>query len=69
MRTIIEAAGFSVLEWSEVRIERPPSGAPRPAHTVQSLVMGDDRVAEIMRASRRNEDEGRTTLVHAVFTA
>jgi hypothetical protein len=31
--------------------------------------MGDDRVAEIMRASRRNQNEGRVVMVHAVFTA
>lgn len=69
MRATMEAAGFSVVEWSEVRIDRPPSDAPRPAYTVQSLVMGDDRLAEIMRASRRNEDEGRVVLVHAVGAA
>lgn len=69
MRAVIEAAGFTVLEWSDVWIDRPPPDAPRPAHTVQSLVMGDDRVAEIMRASRRNQNEGRVVMVHAVFTA
>ena len=31
--------------------------------------MGDDRVDEIMRASRRNENEGRMVMVHAVFAA
>jgi len=69
MRTTIEAAGFVALEWREVAIGPPPPGAPRPRHTVQALVMGDDRVEAIMQASRRNEDEGRVVTVHAVFSA
>ncbi len=69
MRATIEAAGFTQLEWSEVRIGPPPPDTPRPAYTVQSLVMGDERVGEILRASRRNEDEGRVVMVHAVFAA
>ncbi len=69
MRGAIEAAGFVAREWAEVRIGPPAPGVPRPAHTVQALVMGEDRVAEIMRASRRNEDEGRVVLIHAVFEA
>ncbi len=31
--------------------------------------MGEERVGEIQRASRRNEDEGRIVMVHAVFVA
>jgi SAM-dependent methyltransferase len=69
MRAVIEAAGFSGLEWSEVRIGPPPPAVSRPTVTIQSLVMGDVRVAEIQRASRRNEDEDRIVMVHAVFAA
>jgi MPBQ/MSBQ methyltransferase len=69
IRATIHGAGFTELEWSEVRVGAPAPDAPRPAHTVQSLVMGEWRVGEIMRASRRNEDEDRVVLVHAVFTA
>lgn len=69
MRAVIEAAGFETLEWAEVRIGPPAPDAPRPPHTVQALVMGDGRVAEIMRASRRNEDERRIVMIHAVFAA
>jgi MPBQ/MSBQ methyltransferase len=69
MRAVIGAAGFTAIEWAEVTVGPPPPGAPRPAHTVQSLVMGDERVAEIMRASRRNEDEHRIVMIHAVFAA
>lgn len=69
MRAVIEGAGFVERHWDEVRIGPPPTDAPRPTHTVQTLVMGEDRLAEIMRASRRNEDEGRVVMVHAVFEA
>jgi SAM-dependent methyltransferase len=69
LRAVIEAAGFTVRDWSEVRIGPPPADAPRPAVTVQSLVMGDERLAAIMSASRRNEDEDRVTMVQAVFDA
>ena len=69
MRVVIEAAGFTTHEWVEVRIGPPPADAPRPRHTVQALIMGEDRLAEIMRASRRNEDDGRVVLVQAVFRA
>ena len=31
--------------------------------------MGDERVGEIQRASRRNEDERRIVMIHAVFAA
>ncbi len=69
MRAAIEAAGFTKREWAEVRIGPPPADAPRPTRTVQALVMGEDRLTKIMRASRRNEDEGRVVLVQAVFEA
>jgi len=69
MRLVIVAAGFQAISWDEVAIGPPPPGRPPPAHTIQALVMGDDRVAEIQRASRRNEDEGRIVMVHAVFSA
>ena len=32
MRAVIEAAGFTVLEWSDVWIDRPPSDAPPGPH-------------------------------------
>ena len=69
MRAVIERAGFRTLEWSEVRVERPASGTPAPAHTIQRLVMGDARIAEIMRATLVNEAERRLVMVQAVFAA
>ena len=69
IRAAIERAGFAALDWEEVRVGPPLPDAPRPTHTVQALVMGDDRVEEIQRASRRNEDERRIVMIHAVFAA
>ena len=69
MRAVIEAAGFRTQTWSEVRVERPAPGTPAPAHTIQRLVMGDARLAEIMRATRVNEAEGRLVMVQAAFAA
>ena len=69
MRAVIAAAGFREISWGEVTIGPPPPGKPPPAYAVQALVMGDERVDQIQRASRRNEDEHRIVMVHAVFTA
>jgi len=69
MQTVIAAAGFRETAWSEVSIGPPPPGRPPPAHTVQALVMGDERVDEIMRASRQNEDDRRIVVIDAVFAA
>ena len=69
MRATIEGAGFRTLAWDEVRVERPVAGAPAAAHTIQRLVMGDARIAEIARATRVNETEERLVMVQAVFAA
>jgi len=80
MRALIEGTGFRAIEWVEVTPDRPgpgtpdrppprtpPPGTPPPRLTVQGLVMGDERADEIMRASRRNEEERRIVMIHAVF--
>jgi hypothetical protein len=69
MRALIEAAGFREMAWEGVTPVRPATGGPPPAHTVQGLVMGAERVDEIMRASQQNEREGRIVMIHAVFSA
>jgi SAM-dependent methyltransferase len=68
MRALIEAAGFRVRAWDDVTAEIAGSGpdAAVPAHSIQSLVMGD-ALAAITRAGRRNRDEGRIVMVQAVF--
>jgi SAM-dependent methyltransferase len=69
MRAVIEAAGFRTRVW-ETMVPGPAGpGAPPPEATVQGLVMGTARLAEIAEASRVNDREGRLVMVHAVFDA
>jgi SAM-dependent methyltransferase len=68
MRARIEAAGFRARAWDDVTAEiaGPDPGVAVPAHTIQSLVMGD-ALAAITHAGHRNRDEGRIVMVQAVF--
>lgn len=68
MRGLIEGAGFEEVAW-ELVSEATSSGntPPPPPHAVQRLIMGDERLALIAAAQRRNLDEGRIATVHAVF--
>jgi hypothetical protein len=63
---LLEEAGFSVQAWSDVTAEA--SGGKPAAHgqSIQSLVMGEERLAAIARAGRRNRDEGRVVMIQAV---
>jgi hypothetical protein len=69
MRTLIEAAGFRTRSWDTVVPGPAGPGAPKPEETVQGLVMGAARLAEISAASRVNDHEGRLVMVHAAFDA
>ena len=68
MRALIEAAGFRTRAWDDVtqEIGGPSTGAGVPAQSVARLVMGD-AIDDIMRAARRNRDEGRIVMIQAVF--
>jgi SAM-dependent methyltransferase len=66
MRALVETAGFQVRVWDDVTAEIAGSGADVPAHSIQSLVMGD-ALAAIGQAGRRNRDEGRIVMVQAIF--
>jgi SAM-dependent methyltransferase len=68
MRAVIEAAGFRTRAWDDVTFElpAPSTGANVPAHSVARIVMGD-AIDAIMRAARRNRDEGRVVMIQAVF--
>jgi len=66
MRAVIEGSGFRAIAWEAVTLGGPPPG-PAPAQTVQRLVMGEARVTEITAAAKRNEEERRIVMVHAVF--
>jgi hypothetical protein len=68
MRALIEAAGFRACAWDDVTFELPApgTGAGVPAHGIARIVMGE-RIDDIMRAARRNRDEGRVVMIQAVF--
>ena len=68
MRRVIEAAGFSVRAWDDVTAEAvgPSTGGDGPAYSIQRLVMGDALDA-IVRAGRRNREEGRIVMIQAVL--
>ena len=68
MRALIEAAGFRARAWDDVTFEvpTPSTGAGVPVHGIARIVMGD-AIDDIMRAARRNRDEGRVVMVQAVF--
>lgn len=68
MRRVIEATGFSVRAWDDVTAEAvgPSTGGDGPAYSIQRLVMGDALDA-IVRAGRRNREEGRIVMIQAVL--
>ena len=66
IRAVIKRSGFRAVAWNEVTPGGPPPG-PAPVQTVQRLVMGEVRLAEITAAARRNEQERRIVMIHAVF--
>jgi len=67
MRATIEASGFRLLQWDDVTDEKDPPDTPRPKDSIQTLVMGDELLAAIMRAGKRNDDEKRLMMTQAVF--
>jgi SAM-dependent methyltransferase len=68
MRLLIEAAGFRARLWDDITAETagPGPGDAVPAHSIQSLVMGE-ALGAITHAGRRNREEGRIVMVQAVF--
>ena len=66
MRATVEAAGFQVRKWDDVT-DKKTSDASRPSYSIQKLVMGEELLAEITRASKRNDEEKRLVMYHAVF--
>ena len=67
MRQWIEAAGFRSLKWVEVTGAKEAPRATTPTHTIQSLVMGKELLAEIRRIGERNEAEKRIVMYQGVF--
>lgn len=68
MRALIMAVGFREREWHDVTGETTArrSAESEPVYSIQRLVMGD-MLDAIREAGRRNQREGRTVMVHAVF--
>jgi SAM-dependent methyltransferase len=67
LRRLIEAAGFRNLKWIEVTGQKDSPRPTEPKHTIQSLVMGVERLAEIRRIGERNEAEKRLVMYQGVF--
>ena len=68
MRATIEHAGFRLVAWEDATAELAGTRSPEeiPPHAIQRLVMGD-ALPEIVRAGRRNHEEGRIVTIQAVF--
>ena len=66
MRTLIESTGFQTRKWDDVTYEKT-APSTTSTHTIQNLVMGADLLAEIRNADKRNDEEGRTVMIQAVF--
>ena len=68
LRQLIVDAGFEERVWKDVtEAATNTSTTLPPAHAGQMLIMGPERLSQIMNASRRNVAERRTAVVHAVF--
>ena len=69
MYDLITQSGFRNRSWEDVSEKATSSGATAPpAHAVQRIIMGDERLALIADAARKNLDEDRVVTVHGVFT-
>lgn len=66
MRALIESTGFQTRKWDDVTHEKSAPGSAG-APTIQSIVMGDDLLAEIRIADKRNDEEDRIVMIQAVF--
>jgi MPBQ/MSBQ methyltransferase len=69
LRSIVEAAGFRIRTWDAVTPDRTSPGTQQPVHTIQRLVMGDERLDAIMAAALVNQQEDRIGMVLAAAIA
>ncbi len=67
LRALIESTGFQTIKWDDVTREKSAAPGTTNAHTIQSLVMGTELLAEIRKADKRNDEEGRIGMIQAVF--
>ena len=68
MLDLITQAGFRRGSWDDVTESTTAPSTPPPPHAAQRIIMGEDRLAVIVDAARKNLDEGRVVTVHGVFT-
>ena len=69
VRALLASIGFEEQTWELVSEAASSAAAPNPPpHAVQRIIMGDEHLAAIAKATRRNLDEDRITTVHGVFT-
>ena len=66
MRDLIEAAGFRMQAWDDMKPQPARPASTGPTSSIQSIVMGDS-LATITQTSQLNRDEGRIVDVRAVF--
>jgi SAM-dependent methyltransferase len=66
MRILIELTGFKTRKWDDVTREKSAPSAPGK-YTIQSLVMGDEQLAEIRKSDKPNDEEQRLVMIQAVF--
>ncbi len=67
LHALIEATGFQTLTWHDVTQEKSAAPGATTIHSIQSLVMGAELLAEIRKADKRNDEEGRVGMIQAVF--
>lgn len=69
IRSLVTGFGFDEHAWNVVTEAASSATAPpAPPHAIQRLIMGDDRLAAVQAAGRRNIAEDRVATIHAVFT-
>ena len=67
LRALIASIGFDEVAWEDVTETATSATAPpAPAHAVQRLIMGDERLAAVQTAGRLNLQEKRSSTFHAV---
>ena len=67
LRDLIEATGFQTIQWDDVTQEKSNAPGTTSTNTIQNLVMGNELLAEIRKADKRNDEEKRIGMIQAVF--
>ncbi len=68
MLGLITQSGFRRVSWDDATESTIAPDTPPPPYAAQRLIMGDERLALVVDAARKNLEEGRVVTVHGVFT-